>query len=158
MHTSCIFTRRHTIYGQRFWKHSIMSRIVFSSYGGKLSGSLQIHFLNKLKADLFAWKLSTCADEVPERFPPPLCFFCTSKQWQYCPREPQLQQKCVFSSATPGRETERLNEKEHFEWKVWKPLFVCQVSGVVPASLHIHLSFLAMRCLSTPPNFLLSNL
>lgn len=29
-------------------------------------------------------------------------------------------------------------------------LLVCQVCGVVPASLHIHLSFLHMRCLSQP--------
>lgn len=29
-------------------------------------------------------------------------------------------------------------------------LFACQVSGAVPASLHAHLSFLPMRCLSQP--------
>lgn len=36
-----------------FRKHS-MNRIAFCCYGGKLSGPLHIHFLNKLKADLFA--------------------------------------------------------------------------------------------------------
>lgn len=90
--------------------------------------------------------------KYPESCCPPVpAFSCTSKQWQYCLRDLQLWQKCVFWSGTPVWETERLNEKESFEWKVWKPsLFLCQVSGVVPASLHIHLSLLPMRCLFQP--------
>lgn len=152
LYKCCIFSR---------WTHYIWSKVLetfhmgsmlFPSYGRKLSHTPEIHFPTKLKADLSACKLSTCAHKVSwELFFSPPAFSCTSKQWQYCLRDLQLWEKCVFSSATHGRETERLTEKGSFEWKVWKPsLFLCQVSGVVPASLHIHLSFLPMRCLFQP--------
>lgn len=148
LHKSCIFTRGRTSIPSKVSETFHMSIIVFSSYGGKLS---EIHFPNKLKADLSAWKLSTCADEVCWKLFFPLLF---------------VHIKAVTKLSTWSAAAAKVRLLERYSWLrdweiKWKRAFwikcvktsvlVCQVSGVVPTSLHIHLSFLPMRCLCQPP-------
>lgn len=95
---------------QRLWKHSICIDWYFPAMGED-------------QTDLTTCTLSTCARKVPWEpffFAFVLHFIAMTVLYDL-----HLWQKCFFSSATPEWETERLNGKENFKWKLRKPLCFC---------------------------------
>lgn len=106
-------------------------------------------FLNKIKADLSARTSSTCAYEVSrELFSPAFSAhqgMTTLSTWSTAAAEVRLLKRSSWA-----RDWEIKWKRAFWMKGVKTSLLVCHVCGVVPASLHIHLSFLPVRCLSQP--------